>query len=97
MKALVSSGLFKMAFTVTCDVGTLQERYACRYPILVHAHAHASLCDIVDSDHKIAGFNHTHLYLYLFMVSIMEDGEDSQFYRNMTRLFKNERDGVTMD
>ena len=27
VKVLVSSSLFKMAFTVTCDVGTLQERY----------------------------------------------------------------------
>src|SRR4029434_8700155 len=36
-----------------------------------------------DRSCKIASFNHRHLYLYMSMVSIMEDSEDSQFYRNM--------------
>src|SRR4029434_4132054 len=41
-----------------------------------------------DRSCKIASFNHTHLYLYLSMVSIMGDSEDSQFYRNMTVYLK---------
>ena len=37
VKALVSSGLSKMAFMVTCDVGTLQERYAITRAVSVNA------------------------------------------------------------